>query len=264
MGSATGHDTLSFSRIDLALPDPGGRYLLVHGKWKFDPGRTSGSGRGFVVIDMKERTTLKTSLFKMGSPKGWWSNGNLLMVRPTHLWEEGGGGRIQSDSIAGTAFTVDVRTGEANIAVAPTERYFGPAGFEDGHRIFLAADWTWDKVKGTTRFRFTEYRDSQKGASFEWKLKGFHPLVRSAELTPDGTYWVLIIEWPPRMAAIYKGTHYGIVIFSRDGKRWRIVKEKEEQSLVFLQVFESNDMTVISCLRDINEPSLQTWRMVVH
>ncbi|HPR63714.1 MAG TPA: hypothetical protein PK014_05780 [Thermoanaerobaculia bacterium] len=262
MDSATGEDKVTFDRIDWAQLDPEGEFLLVHGHYTFDPGRVTGTGNGFVVIDLEDHSYYTCNQFDNLPVKGWWDAGRILVTRPAILYEEGGGQRLDSDNLAGTVMAIDVRSGEQTTLMNPKERYFARAGWEQGKPVYFAADWETDLSNGVTTFTFTEYLDRTKRGSFSWKTSDFHPILRQSELDPTGKYWVLCIEYSPSISKMDEGWKSSLWVFSRNGIRCREITSRDGNEPFFLQAFLHQNRSMLTFLRDYIQPEFEAMELV--
>jgi hypothetical protein len=265
--TAVGDIPVDFNRVDRALVDPSGRYLLVHGSWKC---RSRRRGRcaatDFAVVDLEDRTLFPTKLWKglgLQVIKGWWQSGQLLAVRGPGPWEEGGGGRRSSDNLAPEVVSLDVATGAVVSLFRPTEHYFGIAGREAGSSIFLAAELPQQRPTGTASISCTEYRDFEAVNSFTIAVRGYHPILRQAELDASGRYWVLAFEHPPPKARQELGYRYSLWLVSRRGRSYTELGSREDRPIVFLDSFFDHGDPIVAYHREASVPELVTRRLDV-
>ncbi len=211
---------VSFGPVYWALPDPGGRYLLLYGDWKCMPDSGASCGRlGLGVVDLEAWTFTPEERFSGWSLKGWWEEGTLLAVNPSLTWDQGGGQGPQSANLAGTMAALDPHSGERVELRRPREAYFGWAGMEDGKRVFLSAEWKRSETRPRARCTLTEYREFQPVRRFTLPLKLTRPFLYQARLDPTGRYWVLAFGDPPGLMEFDKGIQYSLWVATRSGGR---------------------------------------------
>lgn len=252
---ATGDDLVSFDRVDLALPDPGGRHLLVDGRWRYDL-RRSGSPSGFAVVDLEARVMMPVGSLEVGaySAKGWWDAGRLLAVR--------GGGSSRSDNLAPELVAVEVRSGRTTSLHRPAEGYFALAGEEGGRRVFLGARRQGGAASGRTAFRLTEYQELRPVRGFTATLVGRELEIGHAELDARGDYWVLAVEEPPPPVLAAQGSTHALWLVARRGGRWRRVVEGEREGLVSLMAMPFRGRSALVLTRDREPTELEALAIV--
>lgn len=255
--NAGGKYRVSYRSIWHMEPDPGGTYLLVYGKWKHNPGPVSGTGTGWAIVDPVERTLYPASLLGREVIKGWWDEGRLLVTRPGVAYEKGGGQRLDSENLSYTMMAKDVGTGQSTTLYQPKENFFGFAGWENGKRVFLAADWESEEMTDINHFTFSEYHDFEKIRSFSWPLRGYRPLPRQVELDATGQYWIISMEWPAPPANMSKGWRYSIWVLSRSGARRMEATDRTKGGPLFLNAFSDGGRSLFTYTKNRFDPKFK-------
>jgi len=252
---ATGHDLVSFERVDLALPDPGSRHLLVNGRWRHDLRRSGGSS-GFAVVDLQARVMMPVGSLELGaySAKGWWDAGRLLAVR--------GGGSQRSDNLAPELVAVAVRDGRTTSLYRPAERYFALAGDEGGRRVFLGTQRLPGSASGRTDLRLTEYHDLRPVQSFSVRLTGRDLEIAHVELDMRGEYWALAVVQPPPPVLAARGSTHELWLVARRGGRWRRVAAGERDGLASLMAMPFRGRSALVLVPDREPRELEALAIV--
>jgi hypothetical protein len=252
-----------FNDVFHVEPDPGGKYLLVYGKWKCERGSHSCGGTDLVVVDPRARTLWPADQFGHLQVKGWWDTGRLLAVQPAASWDRGGGGQLSSDNLAGQVTAIDVATGNREALFQPKEAYFGLAGREKGKRIFLAADWEYARTRTSARLRLAEYQDFKKVRSFSFKVSAFQPFISQAKLDASGKYWILVLTYIPGMAEMDQGVRYSVWIMTRNGSRWREVTGRDKCAAYMIHPLLYEGRSILTYLCDEYHPDFQAREIVL-
>jgi len=247
---------VSFGPVYSAVPDPGGRHLLVYGEWRCQEGQGVSCGRtGMGVVDLEEETFTPEEQFRGWALKGWWEEGTLLAVQASQTWEQGGGGSVESSNLSGRMAALDPATGKTEEIHPPKHAFFGLARTEEGRRVFLGADWQADEIRMRAACTFTEYREFQKVRSFSLTLKQFRPFLIQARLDATGQYWILAFGSVPGLMEMDKGTLYTVWIVSRGGGRGAQVLESRRDATYMIGPFAYQGRSMFSLLTGANPPA---------
>ncbi len=255
----------SFKEIWFAEPDPSGKYFLVYGRYECDDGQgnVSCGSTSYCLIDLYSDSFYPCSLFNYLPIKGWWDEGRLLAVKPSSVWERGGGDRYSSDNLSGDILAVDVRTGDVSTVFTTKEGYFARAGRENGKNIYLAAEIEKEGSYGEYAVTFTEYNDFQPVNSFGITFECAGPAIRQAELTRDGKYWILDMDFSSGYNVMVQGATHALVVINRKGTRWTEATEREDGCFAFLETMTSESNTLVSYIKDSGDGTAYGCRILV-